>query len=53
MSNKEGYSDKTAETAIRRVVEQERAMKKGGKKSDGNERCTKIEKSQEIRQHSA
>lgn len=51
MSNKEGYPDRTAEIAIGRVARQERKMKKGGERANGNERCTQVKKGQTLRQH--
>ena len=54
MSNMEGYPDRTAETAISRVAKQEKLKsRKGGKKANGNERCTKTTESPKIRQHKA
>lgn len=45
MSNKEGYTDKTADMAIAHVSKEEKAMRKGGHKTNGNKRCTKTEES--------
>ena len=51
MSNKEGYTDRTADMAIAHVSKEEKAMRKGGHKTNGSKRCTKTEESQKIRQH--
>lgn len=51
MSNREGYSDRTAEIAIGNVLKQKRAERKRRHKFNGNTRCTKTEEGPKIRQH--